>query len=228
MLMRRGRIVALALGVTCTAAGVVIGGVLAQSLALGAGTPKPEVDQANATIQLGVSTPLTGVACPGEDKLATGAKTPYITYTGTWVGGETESVAGESDYPLSGTLTVSNISWTINLNTDRGVLSGKAVLTTPAGTPPVTLYSGKLVLVTQGNPAATSAPTTGRGYITASVSLPDEGATPGDDSLLANVEFGSLGLGGADGSFGNVPLPTPSIPDYSVVTNTPPKGTEAC
>jgi hypothetical protein len=228
MFMRKGRTAALALGITCTVGGVLVGGVLAQSLALGAGTPKPEVDPANATIQLGAPTPLTGVTCVGEDKLATGAKTPYITYTGSWAGGETESAAGESDYPLSGTLTISKISWTINLNTDRGVLSGKAVLTSPAGTPPVTIYSGKLVLVTQGNPAATSAPTTGRGYLTAGMALPDEGLTPGDDALLANVEFGSLGLGGADGSFGNVPLPTPSVPDFAVVTNTPPRGTEAC
>jgi hypothetical protein len=228
MFMRKGRIAALALGATCAAGGVLIGGVLTQSLALGAGTPRPEVDPANATIQLGASTPLTGVACSGEDKLATGARTPYITYTGSWTGGETESVAGESDYPLSGTLTISNISWTINLNTDRGVLSGKAVLTSAAGTPPTTIYSGKVVLVTQGNPATASTSTVGRGYLVASIALPDEGVTPGDDSLIANVEFGSLGLGGADGSFGNVPLPTPSVPDFSVVTNAPPRGTEAC
>jgi hypothetical protein len=228
MLMRKSQFVALALGVTCTSAGVVMGGLLAQGLASGSGTPKPEVDRANATIQLGAPAPLTGIRCLGEDKTASGAKTPYITYSGTWSGGETESVAGESDYPLSGTLTVSGISWTINLLTDRGVLTGKAVLTTPPGTTTQTLYSGRLVLVTQGDPSATSAPTSGRGYITAGIPLPDEVTTPGDDGLLANVEFPSLSLGSAVGSFGDVPAPSPSVPDFSVVTNVPPRGTQAC
>jgi hypothetical protein len=228
MIMRKGRFAALAFGVTCAAGGILIGGVLTQSLALGAGTPKPEVDPANATIQLAASTPLTGVTCVGEDKLATGAKTPYITYTGSWAGGETESVAGENDYALTGNLAINNITWTINLNTDRGVLSGKAVLTSPVGTPPQTIYTGKLVLVTQGNPATASTSTVGRGYLTAAIALPDEGTTPGDDSLIANVEFGQLGLSSANGSFGNAPLAAPQVPDFSVVTNAPPRGTEAC
>jgi hypothetical protein len=206
----------------------VIGGLFAQGVALGSGTPKPEVDPANATIQLGASTPLVGTPCLGEDKLASGAKTPYVTYRGTWTGGATETVAGESDHPLSGTLTVSSIVWTINLNTNRGVLSGKAVLTSPPGAVTQTFYSGRIVLVTQGNPAATSAPTVGRGYINAAFTVPDEGTTPGDDGLIANVEFGFLGLGGAAGSFGDVPLPVPSVPDFSVVTDAPPHGTQAC
>jgi hypothetical protein len=229
MFMRNGRIAALALGVTCIAGGVLIGGVLTQSLALGAGTPRPEVDPANATIQLGAPAPLTGVTCLGEDKLAsTGGRVPYITYTGSLAGGETESVAAENDYSLTGNLAINNITWTINLNTDRGVFSGKAVLTSPVGTPPQTIYSGKIVLVTQGNPASTSAPTTARGYIVAGIGLPDEGTTPGDDYVLANVEFEQLGLASANGSFGNLPLPTPQVPDFSVVANTPPRGTEAC
>jgi hypothetical protein len=127
--------------------------------------------------------------------------------------------AGESDYPLSGTLTVSSIVWTINLSTDRGLLVGNAVLTPPPGTTTQTVYSGRLVLVTQGNPTATSAPTVGRGYLTAAVKLPDEGLSTGDDAVIANLEFPSLGLNGATGSFGDGVLPVPQIPDFSVVKN---------
>ena len=162
----KGKFYGVALGVTCTAFGVSVGGLLAQAQ----GTSKPEVDQANATIQLG-GTPLTSVTCKGEDKVGTPpAKPLYMTYSGTWTGGETETPAdlGESDYPLSGTLTVSNISWTINTFTDRGVLVGKAVLAPPAGA--TGGYSGKLVLVTQGLPSSTAAPATGRGYLVAKFS----------------------------------------------------------
>ncbi len=224
----KGKFYAVALGVTCTAFGVSVGGLLAQAQ----GTSKPEVDHANATIQLG-GTPLTSVTCKGEDKVVVtpgqpAVKTPYITYSGTWTGGETETPAdlGESDYPLSGNLTVSNISWTINTFTDRGVLVGKAVLAPPTGA--TGGYSGKLVLVTQGLPSSTAAPATGRGYLVANFQGPDDGVVgTNDDYLVANVEFGQLNVAGGNGFFGDAPG-APAVPDFSVVTNTPPKGTEHC
>jgi hypothetical protein len=214
-----------ALGVSCVALGGVAGALLAPT-----STPKPEIDRANATIQLGGT--LKSVTCTGEDKLPTGAKTPYITYSGSWSGSESQILPDATDYNLSGSLTVSGLSWTINLNTDRGVLSGKAVLTGPntAGKT-VTTYVGTLTVITQGNPDATSAPTTGRGWLVANFKLPDDGVSgPNDDYLYANVEFPSIGLGGATGAFGDDPgtINPPSVPDYSVVANTPPKSNQAC
>jgi hypothetical protein len=144
----------------------------------------------------------------GEDKIS------YVTYTGNLVGGETQMLPDPTDYNLTGSLAISNIQWTINTQTGRGVLTGKATLTNAAG--PV--YSGKLILVTQGQPAAGAA-VPGRGWINAKMSLPDEGISPGDDNLIANVEFaininGANGLGDQPGSLG--------IPDFSAVTNVAP------
>jgi len=53
------------------------------------------------------------------------------------------------------------------------------------------------------------------------IQLPDEGTTPGDDSLIAKVEF-ELNLTSATGQFGDVPRSL-GVPDYSVVTNVAPK-----
>ncbi len=213
--------VASALGVSCVALGGVAGALLAPT-----SISKPEIDRASATIQLGGQ--LKSVTCTGEDKLASGAKTPYITYSGSWTGSESQIVPDPTDYNLSGTLTVSAISWTINLNTDRGVLTGRATLgTSTTGT----AYAGTLTVITQGNPAISGTVTTGRGWLVTNFKLPDDGvAGANDDYLYANVEFPSIGTTGATGAFGDDPgtINPPSVPDYSVVANTPPKSTEAC
>lgn len=209
-------IFAVSLSVSCVCLGVV-GTVVAHAVT----APSPEIDRANANIQLGGN--LTPVTCPGEDTLPTGAPTPYVTYTGTWTGSEGQLVPDPTDYPLSGSLTVSGIRWTINLNTGRGVLTGKAILTTPGTTK--STYSGKLTLVTQGDPSSTAAPAIGRGWLSAAIQLPDEAVSPGDDSLIANVEFPNLNAGGATGWFGDLPG-APRVPDFSAVTNVAPIATD--
>ena len=193
---------------------------------VGPSTPGiPEIDRANANLQLGGT--LRPVKCTGEDKVTINGvvePTPYVTYMGSWKGGQSQVLPDPTDYSLSGTVTVSAIKWTINLNTLRGVLTGKYVLTGPTGAAPT--FSGTVVVVTQGNPVAGAAPTVGRGYIVSNSLLPDDGVAPpppNDDWLVANVEFPSLNVGGATGYFGDL-AGAPKIPDFSVVTNTPPRG----
>ncbi len=190
-----------AFGVVCFA----LGGVVVH-----AATGTPEIDRANATLQL--SGKLTSVGCVGEDG------TDYVTWSGLWKGGETQLLPDPTDYPLAGTIRVSSIRWTINSQTQRGVLTGAIKLTNPASA--AVVYSGTLTLVTQGQPAAGSS-VPGRGWINASIKLPDEGTTPGDDNVIANVEF-QINPGGAVGQFGDAPGSL-GIPDFSVVTNVAPK-----
>jgi hypothetical protein len=191
-----------ALAVLCASSGVAIGATVA-----GAGSGTPEVDRANATIK--VNGQLNPLRCIGEDKLT------YITYTGSWKGAETQLLPDPTDYPLSGSFVVNGIQWTINLKTGRGVLTGQASLLNAAG--PV--YSGLITLVTQGMPVA-GALVPGRGWITGAVKLPDEGVTPGDDRLMANVEF-QIGLTSALGEFGDLPGSF-KVPDFSAMTNVAP------
>jgi hypothetical protein len=194
-------------------------------VAEGATAPAPEIDRANANIQLGGT--LASKTCNGEDIIATtGQPTPYETWSGTWKGSESQVVPDPTDYPLSGALKVSGIEWTINLNTGRGVLVGKAVLTNSAANKAT--YSGTLTIVTQGVPAA-GAVVAGRGFLTATFLLPDDGVVgPNDDRLVANVEFPSLSPTGAVGRFGDG-TGAASVPDFSVVTNVwPGTSTEHC
>lgn len=190
-------------GALCATACIAGGAAVASAVS---GTP--EIDRANATMQL--SGKVTPLRCVGEDAI------PYITYRGSWKGGETQMFPDPTDYPLTGPVTVSGIVWTINLKTMRGVLTGLITLSTSAGG---TDYSGHLTLVTQGLPTA-GALVPGRGWINAGFKLPDEAVAPGDDNLIANVEF-KLGLTSAIGQFGDVPGSL-GIPDYSVVANVAP------
>jgi hypothetical protein len=197
------KLVAGLVGLACLGGAVGAGGSAL------AGTATPEIDRANATMQLNGN--LRGISCVGEDKM------PYVTYVGSYAGGESQMLPDPTDYPLSGPLSISGVAWTINTKTGRGVLTGTITLG-PAGAVPV--YSGKLTLVTQGVPAATGAPVPGRGWIVANIKHPDEGATPGDDNLVANVEF-AISPFSAMGQFGDVPG-SMGIPDFSVVTNVAP------
>ncbi len=190
----------------CCSVSLLVGGVVAYAVS---GTP--EIDRANATFQL--SGRLTSVGCVGEDS------TDYVTYSGTWKGAETQVTPDATDYPLSGPVTVSGIKWTINSQTGRGVLTGTISQTgTAAANVPV--YKGKLTLITQGQPTAGAA-VPARGWISAPIVLPDEGVSPGDDSLIANVEF-AINSGGANGEFGDLPSQM-NIPAFSAVTNVAPK-----
>jgi hypothetical protein len=113
---------------------------------------------------------------------------------------------------------VSAIAWTINAATLRGTLTGTFALSNAAGV----TFKGTLILVTQGRPAA-GALVPGRGWINALSTVPDEGATAADDSLIANVEF-ALSTTGATGQFGDAAGGgSLGFPDFSVVTNVAPR-----
>jgi hypothetical protein len=164
----------------------------------------PEVDEANATIQL-ASAKFVPITCAGEDGIK------YVTYRGTWKGAETAPAS--TDYNLTGPLTISKVVWTINLSTQRGVLRGTATLVS-AGTAGLTkTYAGPMVLITQGLPDAAGNGVQARGWVNAATysnSVADGG------SLLANVEFTILPGFAANGSFGNS---TMGFQDLSVATN---------
>jgi hypothetical protein len=142
---------------------------------------------------------------------------PYNTYFGAWTGTEGQLLPDPTDYALSGPWNVTGITWTVNMKTLRGVLTGAVTLTNSAG---LVEYRGKLLLVTQGL-ASTTSQALARGVISAAFTPSDETATTNDDSLIANVEF-KIGPAGGSGQFGDVPGSL-GIADYSVVTNVAPK-----
>jgi hypothetical protein len=166
----------------------------------------PEINAANATLSLQGTWQLR--TCIGEDLIH------YRTYTAsTWVGNETQAASDVTDHGLTGPVRLTMITWTINNATQRGVLTGTIALTTASG---ALVYGGALTLVTQGFPTTTPS-AYGRGWMQPRIVQADEAVTPGDDSLLANVQF-KLGLTTAQGEFGNVP-PSFGVPSYSVETN---------
>jgi hypothetical protein len=200
------------------ASGAALVGVFLGGFAVRAATsPTPEIDRANATIQLAGQ--LKGATCVGEDQI------DYITYKGSWKGGETQIVPDPTDYNLTGSLTVTKIQWTINQSTGRGVLTGTIALTVSTSTGQVPEYSGKLTLITQSVAGTTTA--SARGWIVANFLVPDDGVPPpNDDSLVANVEF-KVSTTSATGQFGDLAgSGSLGFPDYSVVTNVAPKAAD--
>ena len=185
--------------------GVFVSGMVAQAATSGT----PEIDRANATITLHGN--LTPTKCVGEDGVT------YVTFKGTYAGGEGQILPDPTDYTLTGPLTVSGIHWTINTATLRGVLTGTVTLSTTAGAE----YVGALTLISQGLPSAAAA-VPSRGWIVAKFKPADETVSPGDNNLLANVEFG-LFTTGATGQFGDAAgTGTLGTLDYPVVTNVAP------
>jgi len=167
----------------------------------------PEVDEANATIQLAPAR-FVPTACPGEDGIS------YVTFRGSWKGGETDLTPGSTDYNLTGNLTVTKVVWTINLTTDRGLLRGTALLTGVSSSgSSLKTYSGPLTMITQGLPNTAGATVPARGFLNAKTYT--NGVADGG-SLLANVEFQIGGGFAANGEFGNGSM---GIPDFSVTTN---------
>jgi hypothetical protein len=167
----------------------------------------PEIDPATATITVKPTSTFKAISCAGED----GAS--YVTYQGSWAGGETDGSPGSTDYNLTGTLSVTGITWTINLQTDRGLLRGTATLKSQpaAGGPATKTYSGKLTLVTQGLPDSSNG-AQARGWLSAATytaSVADGG------SILANVEFQIAPSFAATGEFGG----SMGFSDLSVATN---------
>lgn len=187
-----------------TTVAVVLGVGAAMAVASGA----PEINKAKASIQI-QPTKFSLKRCAGEDGVT------YVTYRGNWAGGETDLMAGSTDYNLTGALTVKDIVWTINLKSRVGVLRGIAQLSgqPAAGGPEVKTYSGLLTLITEGFPVDSSAaPVTARGWINAATYT--DGKTDGG-SLLANVEFHILPGFAANGEFGA----SMGLQDYSVADN---------
>ncbi|MGO8874210.1 MAG: hypothetical protein ACLQNG_00370 [Acidimicrobiales bacterium] len=183
---------------------VVLGAGAAMAVASGA----PEINKAKASIQLQPAK-FSIKRCAGEDGVT------YVTYRGAWAGGETDLMAGSTDYNLTGQLTVKDIVWTINLKSRVGVLRGIAQLSgqPAAGGPEVKTYSGLLTLITEGLPADSSAAhATARGWINAATYT--NGKADGG-SLLANVEFQILPGFAANGEFGA----SMGLQDYSVADN---------
>jgi hypothetical protein len=187
----------------------IMGGGAAIAAASSAG---PEVDIAKATIQLEPAK-FVPTRCAGEDGIN------YVTYRGTWRGGETDGMPGSTDYNLSGPLTVKGIVWTINLTTQRGVLRGVADLRSDSAKAVGNTYVGPITLITQGLPAVGSkAAVTARGFINAKTYSPSPASAKtvlDGGSLLANVEFQILPSFAANGEFGG----SMGFPDYSVTTN---------
>ncbi len=174
----------------------------------------PEINRANATMNLTGTYPSV-VSCTGEDTIN------YRTYRagGPWTGPQTEVAPDPADYALSGALSFTNIVWTINLNTQRGVYRATATLRTTAG---AVVYTGPLTLITQGVPAPKgNLNVYARGWLSAHFAPADDTvAPPGDDYLLANVQF-KLDLGSAQGEFGTAPAGF-GAGTYAVVTNVTP------
>ena len=158
---------------------------------------------------------MTHAGCVGEDN------TDYVTYSGTWSGGATQVLPDPTDYAsLSGSATVTGIKWTVNSKTLRGVLTATITLTRVTPAAKTVVYSGGLILVTQGNPAGTAV-VPGRGWINAAITLPDEGAAA-EDRLIAITEFKiNPGGAGANAQFGDA-AGSLGIADYSTVTNVAP------
>jgi len=182
--------------------------VLAVAAVAAAAAGVPEIDKANVTIRLSAKPTFAAKQCVGEDGQS------YITYRGGWSGAETEVTPGSTDYILSGPLTVKNVVWTINTQTQRGVLTGTATLTSPVGTTTGPVYSGPLKLITQGVPTAAGPAAKARGWLAAPTYT--AGALDGG-SILANIELKITATFTATGVFGDAPagLGTPS---YAVAT----------
>lgn len=186
--------------VAVAAAVTLIGGGVAAAM-----SGVPEVDRANAGLRLSASPQFTSVSCAGEDGV------PYVTYRGGWHGAEIDVTPASTDYNLSGSITIGKVVWTVNRKTQRGVLAGSAVLTSPASG--VRTYAGTLRLITQGLPVAGSV-VAARGWLSAATYT--NGATDGG-SVLANVELQVNGSFAAHGTFGDA-AGTFGTPSYAVAT----------
>jgi hypothetical protein len=195
---------------------ISIGGLAAASAG-----PAPMIDNANAQIKVQPST-FKATTCPGTYAINyLGAPAQYVTYRGAWKGTENEGAGplGLTPYNLTGPFTVKNVVWTINLTTDRGVLTGTAVLNSvsPTSGALAKTYTGPMTLITQGLPGDVSGANgvPARGWINASTFTAN--AADGN-ALLANVEFRILPGFAAFGQFGDANA-SMNIPDYSVITN---------
>jgi hypothetical protein len=187
--------------VLATAVGLATGSIAAVAIV---GTP--EIDQANVTWDLATRQAFVPKVCAGEDGIN------YRTLRGIWKGTENEVTPGATDYNLTGPITVNRVEWTINLKSQRGVLTGVVTLLPPTGGTAKT-YSGSLTLITQGVPNV-DRPASARGWLVAATYT--DGVADGG-KVLANVELKIDATFAAKGGFGDAP-PLFGTPSYSVAT----------
>jgi hypothetical protein len=116
---------------------------------------RPEVDQANTTIQLTAS-PFASVGCLGEDGV------PYVTFRCGWHDRST-GLPPATDYNLSRPLAINNIAWTVNLKTQRSILRGNAVFSSDSASAPLKTYVGPITLTTRGLPRSARVSVPARG-----------------------------------------------------------------
>lgn len=180
--------------------------IFAVSVAAAAIVGIPEIDKANVTMRLTANPAFVPKTCDGEDGIT------YRTYRGTWKGSETEVTPGLTDYDLSGPLTIAKVEWTINLKSQRGVLTGTATLK-PASGGKGNTYSGPLTLITQGIPSQ-DVSAAARGWLVAPTYV--AGVADGG-KILANVELKINASFAANGGFGDA-APLFGTPSYSVAT----------
>ncbi len=180
-------------------------GLFATTIAAVAIVGTPEIDQANVNIRMTAKPAFVLKACQGEDGIG------YRTYRGTWKGAETEVTPGLTDYDLTGPITVGRVEWTINLKSQRGVLTGIATVTSPTGSGRI--YQGPLTLITQRIPNAQQA-AAARGWL-AGATFTDNVADGG--KVLANVELKIDAAFTASGGFGDAAALF-GTPSYSVAT----------
>jgi hypothetical protein len=188
--------------------GLIWGGAAAIATAGG----QPNINNANATISV-KPTGIKTLQCVGVNGV------PYMTWLGSWKGSEILTGPAFTPYNLSGAFTVNNWVWTVNLKTDRGVLTGTASLKSApaAGGPVAQTFQGPLTLITQGLPdqGSTNGTVPARGWMNTSTYT--AGAKDGG-SLLANLEVTiNPGLS-ATGQYGDL-NPSLGFPDYSVTTD---------
>lgn len=186
---------------------LVLAGAFTLTVSASAIVGTPEIDKANADIRLSAKPAFTVTNCAGEDGIS------YLTYRGGWSGTEADVTPGSTDYTLSGAITVRSVVWTINTQTQRGVLTGNAVLLPPPGAGTAKTYAGTITLITQRIPNV-DVSASARGWLTARTYT---NGTADGGSLLANIELTISNTFTAVGGFGDS-ASTFNTPSYAVTT----------
>jgi hypothetical protein len=197
-------------------AAVVTSAVVASGLgavAAGALTVRvPDVTAAAATIQLKAVKVFSPAHCVGAGGQA------YVTFRGALAGTEASPVTTTGGYPLTGTVTIKHVIWTVNAVTGRGVFRGQITLVNPASAAATaTTYVGVITLITQAPaPTPSTAPRdlpagVGRGWINADTYT---GGKDDGGSLFANVAFTFGPALTATGEFGG----TSTTGDLAAIT----------
>jgi hypothetical protein len=163
-----------------------------------------EIDTANATMRIAPAPKFSSTACAGPDGMR------YVTFRGGCHGAEIDVTPGSTDYSLKGVLTVSKVTWTVNLKTRHGAQIGAAVLTDPAG---ARTYAGNAAADHLGT--ADSEPAGGRPWLRRRRDLHQRRRRPRVVTRQRRMRISS-GFS-ATGQFGDS-ASTLNTPNYSVTT----------